>query len=35
MPGINHVNPVAIIKLDQIHRTAGSPKAIPIIPDLI
>jgi hypothetical protein len=35
MRGINPVNPIAIIKIDQIHRIAGSPKAIPINPDLI
>lgn len=35
MPTINPVNPIAIMKIDQIHRPAGSLKEIPINPDLI
>jgi hypothetical protein len=30
-----YVNPLSIIWLDQIHRTDGSPQAIPSEPDLI
>lgn len=35
MLGIIPVNPVVLIKIDQIHSIVGSPLAFPINPDLI
>jgi len=35
MQFINPVNPLAISIIEKIHRTAGSQKAIPIIPDFL
>jgi len=31
----NHVNPLYILELEQIHRVGKSPKAIPVDPDLL